>query len=311
MKAAQINEYGKDVIEIIQDAKVPELAPGKVLVKVHTASVNPIDWKMSEGYMSQWKKLSFPQTLGGDFTGTVTDVGEGVTQYEKGDDVYGSGIILAGGSGAFAEYLVTNEKLISKKPEKANNMEAAALPLVAVSAWDAISNKMDLKKGQKILIHGGSGGIGSIAIQIAKYLGAYVATTARKDKTEYLKKLGADEIIDYRNERFEDRLQDYDAVFDTVGGDTYRRSFQVLKIGGIIVSMLEQPDTELMEKYKVTALGQLTKINSEDLKSLAELYDKGLITVNIDRAFPLDKAREALKYQRDSSVKGKVVIEID
>ncbi|MBN2110534.1 MAG: NADP-dependent oxidoreductase [Methanosarcinaceae archaeon] len=311
MKAAQINEYGKDAVVINPDALVPELSSGKVLVKVHAAGVNPIDWKVSEGYMSQGKKRSFPLTLGGDFCGIVMDVGEEVTQFRKGDEVYGSGIILAGGSGAFAEFVVTNEKLISKKPDRADCMEAAALPLVGVSAWEVLYNKMKLKKNQKVLIHGGLGGIGSMAIQIAKHLGAYVATTAGKDKTGYLKKLGADVIIDYRSERFEERLHDYDAVFDTVGGDTYRRSFLVLRKGGIIVSMLEQPDNELMDRYQVEAVGQFTKITGEGLKKVAGFYDSGVITVNIDRIFPLEMAGEALRYLRDASVKGKVVIKIE
>lgn len=311
MKAAQIREYGEDVVEINPNAEMPSLSSGKILVKVNAAGVNPFDWKVTLGYVSQGKALSSPITIGGDFAGTVYDVGEGVDRYRRGDSVYGSGIFLSGGSGAFAEYLTTDEHLLSEKPKKANDIEAAALPLVGVSALDAIFNKMNLKKGQKVLIHGGSGGIGSMAIQIAKYLGAYVATTGRKDKADYLKSLGADDIIDYRNEKFENILHNFDAVFDTVGGDTYERSFQVLKKGGMVVSMLEQPDNELMEKYEVTALVQFTKINSEDLKKLAELYDQGNITINIDSTFPLDKAAEALKYQRDSSVKGKVVIKID
>jgi len=311
MKAVQILEYGEDVVEINPNAEMPSLSSGKLLIKVNAAGVNPFDWKVTLGYVSQGKTLSSPMTIGGDFAGTVSDVGEGVDRYRRGDPVYGSGIVLSGGSGAFAEYLITGEHLLSEKPKKANDIEAAALPLVGVSALDVISNKVNLKKGQKILIHGGSGGIGSMAIQIAKYLGAYVATTGRKGKADYLKALGANEIIDYRNEKFEERLSDFDAVFDTVGGDTYERSFQVLKKGGMIVSMLEQPDKELMEKYGVNALGQFTKINSEDLKKLAELYDQGIITINIDRTFPLDKAGDALKYQRESSVTGKVVIEMD
>ncbi|WP_340818837.1 NADP-dependent oxidoreductase [Methanolobus sp. WCC4] len=311
MKAAQIREYGEDVVEINTDVGVPDISEGKVIVKVHAAGVNPFDWKIAQGYVSKGKALTAPMTIGGDFTGIVVDVGEGVDCYKKGDVVYGSAIVLSGGSGAFAEYLTTREDLISHKPKNANNIEAAALPLAGVSALDVITSKINLKKGQKILIHGGSGGIGSMAIQISKHIGAYVATTARKDNTDYLKTLGADEIIDYRNEKFEDKLHDYDAVFDTVGSDTYKRSFKVLKKGGMIVSMLEQPDTELMGKYQVNAVGQSTRINSDDLKKLAELYDLGVITVNIDRTFPLDRAGEALKYQREGSVKGKVVIKID
>ncbi|WMW24531.1 NADP-dependent oxidoreductase [Methanolobus sediminis] len=311
MKAAQISEYGKDVVKINPDAEMPELSSGNVIVKVHAAGVNPIDWKITEGYLGQALSDNFPLTVGDDFAGTVEEVGEDVTEYTKGDNVYGSGGVRMGGSGAIAEYLVTGVNLISKKPEDASNHEAAALPLTGVSAVDVIYNKIKLEKGQKILIHGGSGGIGSMAIQIAKHLGAYVATTARKDKVQYLKDLGADEIIDYKDEVFEEILKDYDAVFDTVGGDTYKRSFKVLKKGGVIVSMLGQPDTELMNKYQVNALGQFTQTNSDSLKKLAELFDDGAIKVYIDRVFPLDEAAEALKYQRDNSVKGKVVIEIN
>ncbi len=310
MKAAQINEYGTDVVVINRNVNTPEIASGKVLVKVHAAGVNPFDWKIREGYVPSTNNFSFPMTLGGDFAGTVMDVGEGVTLYRKGDHVYGSGLILSGGSGAFAEFVLASEKLTALKPEKASYLEAAALPLAGVSAWDVLFDKMKLQKGQKILIHGGSGGIGSMAIQMAKYLGIHVATTARKDKSEYLKTLGADEIIDYKDEVFEEKLKDYDAVFDTVGGETYKRSFQVLKKGGIIVSMLEQPDQELMDKYQVNAVGQSTRINSHQLKKLAELFDNGVVTVTIDKVFPLEETGPALEYQRTGSVKGKVAIEI-
>ncbi|MCQ6962836.1 NADP-dependent oxidoreductase [Methanolobus chelungpuianus] len=310
MKAAQINEFGTDSVVINHNVNTPEIESGKVLVKVHAAGVNPFDWKVREGYVPSAKNHGFPMTLGGDFAGTVLDVGEGVSLYRKGDHIYGSGIILSGGSGAFAEYVLASEKLTALKPEKASYPEAAALPLTGVSAYDVVFNKMQLQEGQKILIHGGSGGIGSMAIQMAKHLGAYVAATARKDKSDYLRNLGADEVVDYKDEIFEDRLKDYDAVFDTVGGDTYKRSFKVLKNGGIIVSMLEQPDQELMSKYQVSAVGQSTKINSHSLQKLAGLFDDGVITVTIDRIFPLDEAGQALEYQRAGNVKGKVVIAV-
>ncbi|MDI3539246.1 MAG: hypothetical protein PWQ52_369 [Methanolobus sp.] len=310
MKAAQINEFGTDCVIINSNVNIPYIDSGKVLVKVHAAGVNPFDWKIREGYVPSVKSYGFPMTLGGDFAGTVLDVGEGVSLYRKGDHVYGSGLILSGGSGAFAEYVLASEKLTALKPEKASYTEAAALPLTGVSAYDVLFNKMQLKEGQKILIHGGSGGIGSMAIQIAKHLGAYVATTARKDRSDYLRSLGADEVIDYKDEMFEDRLKDYDAVFDTVGGNTYKRSFKVLRTGGIIVSMLEQPDQELMSKHRVNAVGQSTKINSHSLQKLAGLFDSGVVTVTIDRVFPLDEAGQALEYQRTGSVKGKVVIAV-
>jgi NADPH:quinone reductase-like Zn-dependent oxidoreductase len=311
MKAAQINEYGTDVVAINRNVNTPEIALGKVLVKVHAAGVNPFDWKVREGYVSATSKFSFPITLGGDFAGTVIDVGQGVTLYRKGDHVYGSGNILSGGSGAFAEFVSADEKLTARKPENASYLEAAALPLTGVSALDVLYNKMELQKGQKILIHGGSGGIGSMAIQMAKHLGAYVATTARKDKNDYLRGLGADEVIDYKAEAFEEKLKDYDAVFDTVGGETYKRSFQVLRKGGIIVSMLEQPDQGLMDRYQVRAVGQSTRVNTHSLRKLAELFDSGVVTVSVDRIFPLEEAGQAMEYQRNGSLKGKVVIKID
>lgn len=310
MKAAQINEFGTDSVIINRNVNIPDIESGKVLVKVHAAGVNPFDWKIREGYVPSAKSYGFPMTLGGDFAGTVLDVGEGVSLYRKGDHVYGSGLILSGGSGAFAEYVLASEKLTALKPEKASYPEAAALPLTGVSAYDVLINKIQLQEGQKILIHGGSGGIGSMAIQMAKHLGAYVATTARKDRSDYLRSLGVDEVIDYKDERFEDRLKDYDAVFDTVGGDTYKRSFKVLRSGGIIVSMLEQPDQELMSRYRVNAVGQSTKINSHSLQKLSGLFDDGVVTVTIDRIFPLDEAGKALEYQRTGSVKGKVVIAV-
>ncbi|WP_407355873.1 NADP-dependent oxidoreductase [Methanolobus sp. WCC5] len=308
MKAAQINEYGTDVVMINNNAGMPEISPGKILVKVHAAGVNPFDWKIREGYVNQTRKFSFPITIGGDFAGTVVETGEGVVQYQKGDSVYGSGLFLSGGSGTFAQFVSTGENLLAMKPEKASYQEAAALPLVGVSALDVLSKKMKLQKGQKILIHGGSGGIGSMAIQIAKHMGAYVATTARRDRALYLEDLGADEVIDYKGEIFEEKLQEYDAVFDTVGTETYRRSFQVLRKGGIIVSMLEQPDKELMDRYQVNSLAQSTRITSDSLRELSRLFDNGVIRVSIDRVFPLDEAAQALEYQRNGTVNGKVVI---
>ena len=167
-----------------------------------------------------------------------------------------------------------------------------------------------ISKGEKILIHGGAGGIGSIAIQLAKHLGAYVATTVSAKDMQYVKELGADEAIDYKNQKFEDMLNDYDAVFDTVGSETYIRSFKVLRKGGIIVSMLEQPRPELMEQYGVKAIGQLTQVNSERLSKLAELVDQRVIKVNVGKTFPLEQAGEALVYLQSGHPQGKVVLKM-
>ena len=197
---------------------------------------------------------------------------------------------------------------IANKPKKLDYSEAAGLPSVGVSAWQALKENIELSKGQKILIHGGAGGIGSMAIQLAKYLGAYVATTVSANDKPFVQELGADVVIDYRTQTFEDLLQNYDAVFDTVGGDTYRRSFKVLKKGGVIVSMLEQPNSELMNQYGIKAIFQFTQADRERLTKVAQWVDENNIRLNIEKKFSLDETGDALDYQRDVHPRGKVVL---
>lgn len=189
-------------------------------------------------------------------------------------------------------------------------MEIAALPLVGASALQAIEQHIKLQRGQKILIHGGAGGIGSVAIRLAKSIGAYVATTATADDRAYVQELGADEVIDYKKEAFEAKLKNFDAVFDTIGGDTVEKSFKVLRTGGTLVSMLGQPSSELAQKTGVTAIGQLTHITTEALKRLAQLVDGGTIKVRIGKVFPLDKSKEAFELIEEGHARGKVVLEI-
>ena len=181
---------------------------------------------------------------------------------------------------------------------------------MGASAWQALVETIGLQKGQKILIHGGAGGIGSIAIQLAKQRGAHVATTVSTNDNNFANELGADEVIDYKTQKFEDVVQDYDAVFDTVGGDTYRRSFKVVKKGGTIVSMLEQPDQQLMEQFGVKANSQFTQVNSERLARVAQWVDENNIRVNVDKSFPLEEAAKALDYLKDVHPRGKVVLAI-
>lgn len=307
--------YGSsEVVEINQNAAAPnDPSDGKVLVEVKAAGVNPIDWKIREGYMQQMIALQFPSTLGMDFSGTIEKVGAGVSGFNVGDEVYGQASVTRGGSGAFAEIALANADSIAHKPKSLNHQEAAGLPLVGVSAWQALVETIGLTDGQKkILIHGGAGGIGSIAIQLAKRLGAYVATTASTNDKQFVKELGADEVIDYKTQTFEDLLpHDYDAVFDTVAGETYKRSFEVLKRGsGMIVSMLEQPNQQLMEQFGVKAIFQSTQVNRERLTKLAQWVDQNNIRINVDRTFPLEEAGKALDYQKDVHPRGKVVLAI-
>lgn len=311
MKAAQINRYGgPEVIEINEN--VPRLIPteNQVLVEIHAASINPFDWKVRQGYMQQMKQLQFPVTLGGDIAGIVTQVGEGVTTIAVGEKIYGQASIFGGGSGAYAEYATTSAQQIAKMPKGLTFNEAAALPLTGLSALQVIEDHIKLTSGQKILIHGGAGGIGSIAIQIAKHHGAYVATTASADSAAYVKQLGADEVINYKTQKFEEILHDFDAVFDTVGGETYKKSYQVLKKGGILVSMIEKPDEKLAKKYEVTAIAQMTQTTTESLQRLTQLVEDDVVKVHIEKTFPLDQIREAFTAQEHGGIKGKIVITI-
>ena len=315
MKSAQIKGYGStnDVIEIDQNTPAPnDPSEGKVLVKVKAAGVNPTDWKISEGYMQQIMPLEFPATLGWDFSGIVKKAGAGVSDIKQGDEAYGRASVVFGGSGTFAEMALANADNIAQKPKTLSYEEAAGLPTVGVTAWQTLVDTIGLSRGQKILIHGGAGGVGSIAIQLAKYLGAHVATTVSEKDKQFVKGLGADEIIDYKTQTFEDLLShDYYAVLDTVGGETYSRSFKILKRGtGIIVSTLEQPNQELMEKFGVKAIFVFSQVNRERLTKLAQWVDQNNVRVNVDKMFPLDDAAKALEYQKDGHPRGKVVLAI-
>jgi len=314
MKSIQIKKYGgSDVVEVNKTASVPSISSGKILVNVKASGVNPSDWKIREGYFQQMVPLQFPSTLGGDFSGIVKQIGENddiSSDFKQGDDVYGCASVLKDGSGAFAELALVNKDSIAYKPKSLNYVVAAGLPLVGICAWQALVENIGLSKDQKILIHGGAGGIGSIAIQLANHLGAYVTTTVSTNDKQFVQELGADHIIDYKKENFEDVIHDYDAVLDTVGGETYIRSFKVLKKGGIIVSTLEQPNSEIMNQYGIRAIFQFAQVNRERLTKLAQWVDQNNVKVNVDKTFPLDEAAKALDYQKDVHPRGKVVLTV-
>lgn len=310
MKAAQFKNYGGP--EVIEINEVPKPAPlgNQVLIEVHAATINPFDYKVRRGYMKDAMPLKLPLTLGGNLSGVVVELGTDVVNFKIGDNVFGQSYAFGGGSGAIAEYAVASVENIAIKPKSINHIKAGSLPLVGVSAIQALKQHINLTKGQKILIHGGAGGIGSIAIQLAKHLGAYVVTTVSSEDKEFVKSLGADEVIDYQKEKFEEKLLSFDAVFDTVGGDTLDRSFKVLKKGGILVSMLGEPSKDLAAEYGVKVIGQNTQTNSKNLSRLAQLVDQGVIKPQVIKVFPLDQTRQAFEYVETGHPKGKVVIEI-
>lgn len=310
MKAAQISKYGdKDALFINDDAARPVPTEGQVLVEVHAAAVNPFDLTVREGRARSMVELDLPATLGGDAAGTVVEVGTKVNGFKIGQAIYGQANALSG-QGSFAEFTCIKAEQLAAKPLSVDFVTAAALPLVGSSAYQALVDHMELQAGQKILIHGGAGGIGSMAIQIAKHLGAYVATTAAAAETEYVKGLGADEVIDYTSQDFSTMLKDYDAVYDTIGGETNQKSYTILKPGGVLVSMVAQPDEALVAQYKIRYIAQFTRTTSERLSKVAELVDSGAIKVHVDKVFPLDQAAEALEYLKTGHPKGKVVIQV-
>lgn len=307
MKAAQISQYGGPEALKVVDTDKPKPAEGQVLIEVHASSLNPWDSFVRQGGAQSFMPLDLPVTLGGDIAGVVVEIGPGVTNIKVGDEVYGSAGVT-GGSGAFAEYATTTSSKVGPKPKTVNFTEAAAVALTGLSALQAITDHIKLQAGQKILIHGGAGGIGSAAIQLAKHLGAYVATTATGAGLDFAKSLGADEIIDYESQAFDDMLHDYDAVFDTVAGETYKRSFKVLKKNGIIVSMNARPNQQLMDQYGVRAALQSTQATVESLRQLADLIDQGIIKVHVEKTFPLDQIVEAFRARESGGVRGKIAI---
>lgn len=310
MKAAQITKYGgQDVIQLNTEVEKPETTDDHVIVEVHAVAVNPFDIKVREGLVRDMAELDFPAILGGDVAGLVAEIGSGVTGFEVGQPVYGLAGALSG-KGAFAEYTSVVAGQLARKPETIDFVEAAALPQVSTSAYQALVDTMALQAGQKILIHGGAGGIGSVAIQIAKSIGAYVATTVSTNDVEFARGLGADEIIDYTVHDFSEILKDYDAVYDTVGGESNIKSYNVLKRGGNLVSMVAPPNEELVNQHGINYSAQFTKSTTERLTKVAELVDAGAIKVQIDRVFPFDETPEAVEYLKTGHPRGKVVVRV-
>ncbi|MBT1701799.1 NADP-dependent oxidoreductase [Chryseosolibacter indicus] len=310
MKAVLAHEFGGPEVLKVEDIDKPIPHENEILIEVHASSLNPVDAKSLEENSRYKDKIHFPVIPGMDIAGVVEMVGEGVNNIQKGDKVFGQAGVLRNGSGAFAEYAVTSEDAIALIPSNINFAEAAALPLAAASAYQALVEYMNLQRGQKLLIHGGSGGIGSFAIQLAKHLGAYVVSTASGEGIEFVKHQGADEVIDYKNGDFTS-LRDFDAVLDTIGGDTYKKSFGILKKGGIIVSMLSKPDEELMEKYQVKAILEMTRMDRKVLWVIARLVEEGVFKVNIAKKFSLDETPKAYRAKDEEKILGKIVIEVE
>lgn len=330
MKAAYINHYGKlDQIQFGDQPK-PTIQSDEVLVKVHAVSINPLDLRMVEGEFKAVIPVPFPFILGNDVAGVIVEVGTEVEHFKVGDEIFAK----TDDQGSFAEYTSLKEASVALKPKNISMTQAAALPLVTLTAWQALVEIAQLKRGQKVLIHAGSGGVGSVAIQLAKHLGAYVATTASAKNADWVKDLGADLVIDYKTSNFTDIVSDYDVVFDTQGGDILERSLQVLKHGGIVVSIAGQPDKNMAEAINANWL--MSKIipllslpirikakkrgvryhflfmqpNGEQLSHIAELVDAGNIIPVLDQVYDFADFAKAIQHVDDGHSKGKVVVNL-
>ena len=307
MKAAQINEYGDASVIVVNEVDTPQVVDGQVLVEVRASSINPFDAKILAGYMKDAIPLQFPATLGGDIAGVVREVGPNVTSVSVGDNVYGQANIVAGNSGAFAEFAATKAGQVAAMPSNLDFSQAASLPLVGVSALQALTEHLNVAAGQKLLILGGSGGLGTIAIHIAKHIGAHVTVTATGEGIEFAKQLGADEVLDYKAQDFTQAVTNIDAVFDTVGQD-FDAALRVLKKGGVAVSMAAPANQALATELGVTAMTQQTKVTTESLNELRELIEAGVVTPQIDQTFTLDTIADAFRAKQNGEIKGKIVI---
>lgn len=311
MKAAQIDAYGDASAIQVRDVATPVAGDGQVLVKVAAASINPIDVILRSGVAHQSMPLTLPATLGGDFAGTVDAVGGGVTHVAVGDKVYGQANALGGGSGTFAEYTVARGGQVAKAPQTLDLTQAASLPLVGVSALQALTEHLKVTKGHKLLVTGGTGGIGSVAIQLAKHRGVHVVATATGDGIATAARLGADDVVDYKATDLKTLPKDFDAVFDTVGGETIQQALRLLKAGGTLVTMAGQPDQDLATQLGVTAVSQMTKVTTEALDQLRDLVEAGVITPQVGKVFDLDHIADAFRSKEADRIPGKIVVTIE
>jgi NADPH:quinone reductase-like Zn-dependent oxidoreductase len=332
MKALTFKRYGKaDQLAFI-DTPRPTPKPDEILVQVHAAGLNPIDNMIPQGTFKPILRFQLPATLGSDLAGVVVEVGNRVTRFKPGDEIFAS--IFDLGTGALAEFAVVPETAAALKPPNLDFVQAASIPMVALTSWQALNERARLKPGQKVFIPAGSGGIGTFAIQLAKYLGAKVGTTTSSGNVDLVRSLGADDVVDYNKQQFETVLRDYDAVLGTIRGDAIEKSLGILKGGSTIVSLIGPPDAAFarargMNFFMVFLFGLLSRKiirgagkrgaeysflfvhpDGGQLSQIAEILKSGHIRPVIDKVFPFAQAKDALGYLAKGRAKGKVVVQM-
>jgi NADPH:quinone reductase-like Zn-dependent oxidoreductase len=308
MKAVRIHKYGGPEVLQYEDAPRPQPESGEVLIRVYAAGVNPIDWKIREGYMKDLWPHKFPLIPGWDLSGVVEEIGTDVARFKKGDEVYS--VPDASRDGAYAEYIVVRESEVALKPKSLHHVRAAVVPLAAVTAWQALFDAGQLKRGQRVLIHGGSGGVGHVAVQLAKWKGAHVLATASTKNRELLREVGVDEPIDYTKQKFEDVARDVDLALDLIGGETQERSWSVLKKGGVLLSLVQPPSVEKAKALGVRAAFVAGHPNGTQLAEIANIIDSGSLTPVINRILPLSEVRRAHELSKSAHTHGKIVLRI-
>ncbi|WP_040286272.1 NADP-dependent oxidoreductase [Sporosarcina koreensis] len=309
MKAIVIEQYGGSDQLIEKELPIPDINDNQVLIEMHATSINPIDWKVREGYMKDAMPFNFPLILGWDAAGVVSEVGSKVTQFKKGDKVFARPGME---NGTYSEYVAVDEDLVALKPDSLSFEEAAAVPLAGLTAWQCVVDFGQVKKGDKVLIQAGSGGVGSYAIQIAKNFGATVYSTASSKNEAFLKELGVDEFIDYKTTDFTDVAKDVDLVVDTMGGDILEKSMDVVKKGGRLVSIAGEPDAEKAKEKGITAESLWLNPNGKQLAELGQLIEDDKVKPHIGHTYPLTEQglRDAHDLSATHHAKGKIVITI-
>ena len=307
MKAVRIEAFGGPEALKLQEIERPEPRDGEVLIEVHAASVNPVDYKIRSGHYPPVKEDKLPKVLGRDVSGVIVRCGRAVTTLAEGDEVMA---MLDSGQGGYAEYVTLPAALCARKPDSLDYDEAAAVPLAALTAWQGLFDHGGLMAGQTVMIHGGAGGVGHFAIQLAKAQGAQVVTTCASNDKEFVQSLGADKAIDYSEERFEDLVNEVDLVFDLVAGDTQERSWSVLKDGGTMVSTLSKPSERQARIHHARAVNYIAHPDGGELAQIADLIEQKKVRPHVAARLPLTEAAAAHRTVEHEHPRGKVVLEV-
>ncbi len=306
MKAIRIHQYGNGEALKLDEVAIPKPGKDEVQIRVKAAGVNPVDWKIRKGYLNDFLHHEFPLTLGWDVAGVVEEVGSDVSLFRPGDEVFGYTSLAR--NGHYAELGLAKEDEIARKPEQLDFVQAASLPVAALTAWQALFDAADLREGQKVLIHAAAGGVGCMAVQLARWKGALVYGTASPPNADFLMELGVEKVIDYRSQRFESMVSDLDVVLDGVGGETQDRSWPLLRPGGILVAITNPISENLADKHRVRGVNVTVQPSRIQLEEISRLADEERLRPIVNTTFPLDQAFQAHELSQTQHVRGKIVL---